>query len=215
LRTCRDDGGTPQDRRLLRAVSARTGRRLPATVSWLGERQRLWLLAAAGLTTAGRGRAAARGLAAVEISAPIADFALKPLVRRSRPSAADAAGGRPNGPPPRSSSFPSGHTVAAFAFASAVADELRSPPLTVALAAAATAVGVSRIATVRHWPTDVFLSASLGVAGGMATRHVPLPSARVPPGRNEHDRHVHRDKGHCNPGRSRRGRERRAELRGS
>jgi len=78
---------------------------------------RLWLLIAGVLAFSGRERArraAADGLLATAIAAVIVNGPAKLLVRRRRPS-------RPSSPPlivmPRTSSFPSGHSASAFAFA--------------------------------------------------------------------------------------------------
>src|SRR5215472_4008255 len=85
---------------------------------------RLWLAIAGGLAAFGdrRGRRAAEdGLIAVAIAAAVANGPAKLLVRRRRPS-------RHSRPAliriPRSTSFPSGHSASAFAFATAVCAEL-------------------------------------------------------------------------------------------
>ncbi len=72
-------------------------------------------------------------------------------------------------------SFPSGHTTAAFAFASAITASVsrRSPrdariigPL---LYTAAALTGVSRIYDHKHWASDVLLGAGIGTVGGLMT----------------------------------------------
>jgi membrane-associated phospholipid phosphatase len=60
-------------------------------------------------------------------------------------------------------SWPSGHTAMAFAFATALGDELHQPVARYGLLAAATAVGWSRINDNRHWLSDVAAGAVLGV----------------------------------------------------
>ena len=65
---------------------------------------------------------------------------------------------------PTSSSFPSGHTASAFAFATAVTADV--PILAVPLFGLATAVGYSRVHTGVHYPADVMAGAILGVAVG-------------------------------------------------
>ena len=69
-------------------------------------------------------------------------------------------------------SFPSGHTTAAFAFAGAVSADLRrwypgagrvATPL---LYAGATTVGLSRMYDDRHWASDVLLGAGIGAIVG-------------------------------------------------
>jgi membrane-associated phospholipid phosphatase len=60
-------------------------------------------------------------------------------------------------------SWPSGHTSMAFAFATALGDELHHPVARYGLLAAATAVGWSRINDNRHWLSDTFFGAMLGI----------------------------------------------------
>lgn len=71
-------------------------------------------------------------------------------------------------------SFPSGHTVAAFAAAAAVSTETSIwwPAATYAvigpaLYVGATAVGVSRMYNNRHWASDVMLGAAIGTFAGI------------------------------------------------
>lgn len=61
-----------------------------------------------------------------------------------------------------SSSFPSGHTIGAFALAAAVVAGSRSWPLRGTALVLATAIGVSRVIAFRHWPSDVVASAMIG-----------------------------------------------------
>jgi undecaprenyl-diphosphatase len=70
-------------------------------------------------------------------------------------------------PMPRSASLPSGHTAAAFAFATGVARVL--PWDGAALQALAVLVGYSRVHTGVHYPGDVVLGAVSGIALGEAT----------------------------------------------
>jgi membrane-associated phospholipid phosphatase len=60
-------------------------------------------------------------------------------------------------------SWPSGHTSMAFAFATALGDELHQPVARYGLLAAATAVGWSRINDNRHWLSDVASGAVIGI----------------------------------------------------
>ncbi|MEO6330728.1 MAG: phosphatase PAP2 family protein [Ginsengibacter sp.] len=67
----------------------------------------------------------------------------------------------------KSSSFPSGHTTAAFAAATVYALEYRNKPLIPILSySAATLIGLSRITENKHWPTDVLVGAALGFLSG-------------------------------------------------
>jgi undecaprenyl-diphosphatase len=61
------------------------------------------------------------------------------------------------------SSFPSGHTVGAFALAGVLLFASRSLPLRATALLLATAIGISRIFAFRHWASDVFASAAAGL----------------------------------------------------
>jgi membrane-associated phospholipid phosphatase len=61
-------------------------------------------------------------------------------------------------------SFPSGHTAAAFALATTLADDIHHPLATIGLYGLATATGIARIQQNRHWTSDVLIGAALGVA---------------------------------------------------
>jgi hypothetical protein len=67
---------------------------------------------------------------------------------------------------PSASSFPSGHTVGAFAIAGVITFASRSLPLRVASLLIATAIALSRVLTFRHWPSDVVASSMIGLAFG-------------------------------------------------
>jgi membrane-associated phospholipid phosphatase len=113
-------------------------------------------------------RAAVRGMASVVVASAVINLAFKPLMRRRRPDRKGPfAAGRPSVRMPASRSFPSGHTAAAFAFATGAGRELAStgPPL-YALAAL---VGYSRVHTGVHYPLDVVAGALAGVALGELT----------------------------------------------
>jgi membrane-associated phospholipid phosphatase len=119
------------------------------------------VLAVAGAAT-GR-RAAAMGLASLAATATVVNLVLKPLGRRRRPDrltqrVPEARQVRM----PISSSFPSGHAAAAFAFATGVGHV--SPAAGVPLYALAALVGYSRIHTGVHFPGDVVFGALAGVA---------------------------------------------------
>ena len=61
-------------------------------------------------------------------------------------------------------SFPSGHTVGAFAIAGVLLFASRNTPLRIMAMVLAGAVGVSRILAFRHWTSDVVASALLGLS---------------------------------------------------
>lgn len=60
-------------------------------------------------------------------------------------------------------SFPSGHTVGAFALAGVLIFQSRSMPLRIFAAILAIAVAASRVLAFRHWPSDVVASAAIGL----------------------------------------------------
>jgi len=133
---------------------------------------RLWLLIAGALAVFGEGRsrrAAGRGLIAIAIAAVVANGPAKLLVRRRRPSSRS----RPTLiRTPRSTSFPSGHTAAAFAFATGACTEL--PVLAPVLLPLASAVAYSRVHTGVHYPSDVAAGIGIGIGSGLLAKHAPL-----------------------------------------
>lgn len=66
-----------------------------------------------------------------------------------------------------SSSFPSGHTTAAFAAATVFASEYKDDPLIPVIAySAAGLIGISRVTENAHWATDVLAGFALGYTTG-------------------------------------------------
>ncbi|MDN0196407.1 phosphatase PAP2 family protein [Streptomyces sp. S.PNR 29] len=127
-------------------------------------------------------RAALAGVGAIAVASASANLLGKRLVRRPRPDreAARVIVDR-HVPMPTSASFPSGHTAAAVAFATAVGVLL--PSAAVPLGALASAVGYSRVHTGVHYPGDVAAGAVLGIASAAAA----LAAARqVPPATADH-----------------------------
>lgn len=99
----------------------------------------------------------------------VVDLVMKAITRRERPS--DVPPNTPftdtffspNKSPFKGSSFPSGHAVGAFSVATVVAMRYhrhRWVPWTVY--GFATVIGMSRISTLAHFPSDVFLGSALG-----------------------------------------------------
>jgi membrane-associated phospholipid phosphatase len=99
----------------------------------------------------------------------VPNLVIKAITRRERPSDIPAPepftgtffnGGKS---PLKGSSFPSGHATAAFSVATVVAYRYRNHKwVPIAAYALATAIGLSRIATMAHFPSDVFLGAAMG-----------------------------------------------------
>ena len=80
-------------------------------------------------------------------------------------------------PMPTSTSFPSGHSASALAFAVAVGDVL--PALRLPLRAAAATVAFSRVYTGVHYPGDVLVGAATGaVLGRLVGRAVTRRARR-------------------------------------
>ena len=135
---------------------------------------RLSLACSAVLAVAGgaRGRrAAASGLAAVVATSASVNLVLKPLGRRRRPDPLLAEVPRARQVRmPSSTSFPSGHTAAAVAFAAGVGRVL--PEAGVLLHVLAAAVGYSRVHTGVHYPGDVVAGAVLGASVADLTARV-------------------------------------------
>jgi membrane-associated phospholipid phosphatase len=117
---------------------------------------------ALALTRGDRGRRAGKlGIASLAVTAAVVNVAIKPLGRRARPDrAANTVPQARQVRMPGSASLPSGHTAAAFAFATGVSDVL--PWDGAALHLLAAAVGYSRVHTGVHYPSDVIVGALVG-----------------------------------------------------
>jgi membrane-associated phospholipid phosphatase len=124
---------------------------------------RLWLGSAGVLALVGgsRGRRAAlEGLASVAVTSAVVNIVVKQAGRRPRPSRPAEQSPTRELQMPTSLSFPSGHSAAAFAFATGVGHRL--PVVAVPLHAAAGLVAYSRVHTGVHYPGDVVVGSMLG-----------------------------------------------------
>jgi membrane-associated phospholipid phosphatase len=124
-----------------------------------------------GLLGGSRGRTAAtRGLASVAVTSAVVNLGVKTIARRRRPErlAKDVPRSQ-HVPMPASSSFPSGHSAAAFAFATGVASVL--PVAGLPLRGLAALVAYSRVHTGVHYPGDVVAGALLGTVLAQATTY--------------------------------------------
>jgi membrane-associated phospholipid phosphatase len=139
-------------------------------LSRAADKSRLWLAIAAVMAlaggTSGR-RAAARGLLSVGVTSAVVNLGAKSLYARRRPDRAGA--GVPDErrvKMPGSTSFPSGHSASAFAFASSVGRDV--PALALALNLLASAVAYSRIHTGVHYPGDTVVGGVIGASTAYA-----------------------------------------------
>jgi len=119
-----------------------------------------WIAIGLGLLASGaHGRSAAAGGALASLLASLTFMAVKRRFRRRRPC--DLA---PHPlfrvRPPDTFSFPSGHTMNAFAIATVLA--LRFPTLAPALLLLAASIGASRVVLGLHFASDVWAGAALG-----------------------------------------------------
>ena len=144
-----------------------------ARLSHAANYSRLSLASAAILAATGgrRGRrAAGTGLASVAVTATFVNLGMKPLGRRPRP---DRAVGRVpvarHVRMPSSTSFPSGHSATAFAFATGVGHVLA--PAAIPLHGLAALIAYSRVHTGVHYPGDVIAGALMGTVLAQLTAH--------------------------------------------
>ena len=130
---------------------------------------KLWLAIAATLALTGPAgrRAASRGVLAIGVTSAAVNLGVKSLSRRRRPDRTGAGVPGPRHVPmPSSSSFPSGHSAAAFAFAAAISRDC--PWLAIAIQFLAGGVAYSRVHTGVHYPGDTVVGALIGAGAGQA-----------------------------------------------
>ncbi len=162
------------DRAVYRAIAATPTPSLDEPLrrlSAIADHSKLWVGLAGAMAVLGghRGRRAAlTGMVAVGVNSAAVNLPMKFAGRRARPDREGA--GVPADrwrPMPTSTSFPSGHSASAFAFAGAVSSVV--PVLTVPLRGLATAVAYSRVHTGVHYPGDVLVGTLVGATIGEAT----------------------------------------------
>lgn len=140
----------------------------------------LWAGVAAVLAAVGgkdNRRAALRGITGLALASASVNGPAKLVFRRARPDADLVLAVRRLARRPTSSSFPSGHSASAAAFATGVA--LERPLLGAGVGVVAGGVAWSRVHTGVHYPSDVAVGAAIGAAATLLfTRIWPL---RPPP----------------------------------
>ncbi|MFD3808803.1 bifunctional phosphatase PAP2/diacylglycerol kinase family protein [Streptomyces sp. NPDC058611] len=158
-------------------VLPRLGRAANHGVLWGGT-----AAAIAVFGSAGARKAAVRGMASLALASATINTVGKWSVRRARPRLDGVPVVRQLSTQPQTTSFPSGHSASAFAFAAGLA--LESPGWGAVVAPVAASVAFSRVYTGVHYPSDVVAGAALGVAAGFVVRRLARDAqeARVVPG---------------------------------
>ena len=131
---------------------------------------KLWFgIAAVGVLAGGRyRRAGIRGVGSLAVASFTANSLVKPLVGRRRPDIERTHLARRIGSTPWTSSFPSGHSASAAAFATAAALEL--PASALVLAPVAAAVAYSRVHVGVHYRSDVIVGTAIGVGAALLVK---------------------------------------------
>ncbi|MBH1937529.1 phosphatase PAP2 family protein [Streptomyces sp. AV19] len=180
------------DRSLFELVAARHwpgGDRVLPLLSHSADHGLLWFGVAGAAALAGgpgAGRAAVRGVASLALASATVNTLGKRAVRRGRPILDVVPVIRRLSRQPFTTSFPSGHSASAAAFATGVA--LERPGWGPALAPLAFSVCFSRVYTGVHYPGDVLAGAALGAGAALAVRAlVPAREPSVPSARPRAD----------------------------
>jgi len=172
------NSGSPLDARLSQAAHSALGRNLPLPLKASNEvgspKGTIFAAAAFGATMLTRNTrlqdAAFTSLQSVLLAGGMS-YALKYSLGRVRPY--DGSDGDEFEPYSGNTSFPSGHTTAAFALVTPWVYYYPSP-FTYALFGVAGGTAVARVAKQHHWPTDVAAGAALGffTARFLSKRHL-------------------------------------------
>lgn len=139
------------------------------TLSHAANYSRLWMGTAAAMAVFGGPtgrRAAVTGMVAVGLTSGVVNQGFKRMFHRDRPTRLEENLNR-HVRMPESTSFPSGHSASAFAFAQAVSQTM--PWMGLALRGTAALVAYSRVHTGVHYPLDVAAGAMIGMGIGQLT----------------------------------------------
>ncbi|MFF3404753.1 bifunctional phosphatase PAP2/diacylglycerol kinase family protein [Streptomyces sp. NPDC002742] len=172
------------DQRLFtRVAAARVPGADPALrrLSHAANHGRLWLGTAAGMSLAGGPtgrRAALRGLGALALASFTVNTLVKWSARRPRPLLEGVPAIRHLARQPHTTSFPSGHSASAAAFATGVA--LESTRYGALVAPVAAAVAFSRVYVGVHYPGDVLVGVAIGAGAAALTCRWWPPRPAVP-----------------------------------
>lgn len=147
------------DTPLLDAVLPRLTRSANHGLLWLG------ISALLGASGGPRRRAAVRGLASLGLASATANVPAKLSARRTRPELRPVPLVRQLRRQPTTTSFPSGHSASAAAFAVGVAME--QPLLAGPVAVLASGVAYGRVHTGVHYPGDVVAGIAMGTAAAL------------------------------------------------
>ena len=139
-------------------------------LSRAADKSRIWLALAALLALTGGPdgrRAAVRGTLAIGVTSALVNLAIKPIGQRRRPDRAGAGvPGVRQVRMPDSTSFPSGHSASAFAFATAISRD--EPWAALGAGFLAATVAYSRVHTGVHYPGDTVIGSLIGASTGLA-----------------------------------------------
>ncbi|MBC3991613.1 phosphatase PAP2 family protein [Streptomyces sp. AC563] len=173
------------DKKLFHTVASRHwpgAERVLPRLSHSANHGRLWLALAAGMAATGHRttrRAAVRGVASLALASLTVNTVAKRSVRRTRPLVHVVPMVRRLRRQPITTSFPSGHSASAAAFAVGVA--LESPRWGAVVAPIAASVAFSRIYTGAHYPSDVLVGSALGAGAALAVRGLVPTRSQLPP----------------------------------
>ena len=147
---------------------------LAAAASFLGDHGLVWFLVlVARVGRPGpRRRSALRAVVFTGAVVPVVNASLKAVVGRRRPTPATGSLVRA----PRTASFPSGHSLAAWCAATMLAED---DPAAAGYYLMAAAISLSRVHVRHHHASDVVAGSLLGMAIGRAGRAL-LPLGRAP-----------------------------------